>query len=134
MRSDLTSSISAMLDRPAIGDVVVPFLAQRTLLVVCVCFGVQLFGLPPNWSALPGSALLDPWIRWDSEFYLLIASVGYGHSPWGKPDAFFPLYPALIRALGLLMPLGVAALVVANAAALSAFALLYRLVLHLDGR
>ncbi|GGS76733.1 membrane protein [Streptomyces cinerochromogenes] len=63
---------------------------------------------------------------WDSRWYLHIATHGYGHLIWITPQgavqtdwAFFPLYPALIRALTLPLPLtpGQAALLIAWTAA-----------------
>ncbi|GGW15670.1 membrane protein [Streptomyces capoamus] len=50
---------------------------------------------------------------WDSRWYLHIATHGYGRLIWIAPTgavqtdwAFFPLYPALIRALATVLPLG----------------------------
>ncbi|MEU9474546.1 hypothetical protein [Streptomyces sp. NPDC048191] len=49
---------------------------------------------------------------WDSVWYLTIAAHGYGHDlPSGDPEphsdlAFFPLYPALLRAVTALTPFG----------------------------
>ncbi|WP_236576194.1 glycosyltransferase family 39 protein [Streptomyces sp. HF10] len=63
---------------------------------------------------------------WDSRWYLHIAAQGYGHKMWITPQgavqadwAFFPLYPALIRALTTVLPLtpGQAALLIAWLAA-----------------
>ncbi len=71
------------------------------------------------------------WVRWDSQWFLEIARRGY----WLRdglplPQAFFPLYPLLIR---LLSPLFggqtyLAGLFVANAGFLLGLAALYRLV------
>ncbi|MGN5379570.1 hypothetical protein ACQ4WX_26700 [Streptomyces lasalocidi] len=76
----------------------------------------------PGWSARPCSrwsrstpygdplALLGR--SWDSVWYLGIAGHGYGHdlpspAPGVHSDrAFFPLYPALVRALTAVLPLG----------------------------
>ncbi|RAJ61181.1 dolichyl-phosphate-mannose-protein mannosyltransferase [Streptomyces sp. PsTaAH-130] len=63
---------------------------------------------------------------WDSRWYLHIAAQGYGHKMWITPQgavqtdwAFFPLYPALIRALTTVLPLtpGQAALLISWLAA-----------------
>ncbi|MBU2668095.1 DUF2029 domain-containing protein [Actinoplanes bogorensis] len=65
------------------------------------------------------------WNGWDAGHYVRIAGSGYHLGP-GFP-AFFPLYPMLINLLGG----GVmAAVVLANAAALGALAVLYRLADH----
>ncbi len=78
-----------------------------------------------------GDILLSPLARWDSVWYLTIASDGYGAA--GSPrTAFFPLYPLLSGGLG---ELGggsraaalVGAYVVALAALLGALYLLHRL-------
>ncbi|MGW2648838.1 mannosyltransferase family protein, partial [Streptomyces sp. NPDC001393] len=80
---------------------------------------------------------------WDSVWYLHIAEHGYGtklhitstgavQTDW----AFFPLYPALIRALRGLLPLtaGQAALLIAWSCALLAVYGIYTIVHHLHGR
>lgn len=69
-------------------------------------------------------------LAWDGEWYRRIADLGYGAI---DPEAvrFFPLFPLLGRALAVLLPGGedVALVVMANAAALVAGALVHRLVL-----
>jgi mannosyltransferase PIG-V len=76
---------------------------------------------PGLWSVALG------WNGWDAGHYVRIAESGYHLGP-GFP-AFFPLYPMLIHVLDPVLPGGdlVSALVVANAAAFGALALLYRL-------
>jgi hypothetical protein len=49
----------------------------------------------------PGDVLAAPLGRWDSVWYLAIAGSGYGD---GAREAFFPLYPLLVRVAG--TPLG----------------------------
>ncbi|MFJ8826712.1 mannosyltransferase family protein [Streptomyces sp. NPDC102467] len=79
---------------------------------------------------------------WDSKWYLSIAQHGYGHhsretaagllqTDW----AFFPLYPALIRAVATVLRLSVdqAALVVAWTAALAAAYGVYAVAHHVHG-
>lgn len=70
------------------------------------------------------------WNRWDAGHYVRIAESGYDLGP-GFP-AFFPLYPLLIHAFDAALPGGplVSALVVANAAAVGALTVLYRLADH----
>lgn len=81
----------------------------------------------------PDRVALDIWDRWDSFYYIEIATTGYSDQP--NPNgyynaAFFPLYPLLIR---LLTPLFgnpvVAGVALSNAALLAATLLLYRLAL-----
>jgi hypothetical protein len=71
----------------------------------------------------------DVWARWDSDWYLRIAEDGYS---WpSQTPAFFPLYPLLVGGLGRVF-LGhyvLAGIVVAAAAAATAFVLLHRLAL-----
>ena len=71
--------------------------------------------------------ITDVWARWDSVWFLRIAEHGYGAYP--NDTAFFPLYPALVGALGrvLLGHYVLAGILVSLAAGLAAFALLYRL-------
>ncbi|WP_053711169.1 hypothetical protein [Streptomyces sp. NRRL B-3648] len=80
---------------------------------------------------------------WDSRWYLHIATHGYGRLIWVGPTgavqtdwAFFPLYPALIRALTTVLPLtpGQAGLLIAwTAAGVAAYGV-YRVGHHLYGR
>ena len=46
-----------------------------------------------------GNLLAAPFARWDSVWYLAIAQGGYGHEV--ARTAFFPLYPLMMRGLGL---------------------------------
>lgn len=80
---------------------------------------------------------------WDSRWYLHIATHGYGDLIWISPQgavqtdwAFFPLYPALIRALTAVLPLtpGQAALLLAWTAAGVAAHGVYLVGHHLYGR
>lgn len=79
---------------------------------------------------------------WDSRWYLGIAEHGYVRTQHLRPGvvfsdlAFFPLYPALVRAVTALTPLGggAAGLVVSWTAAAVAAAGIYALGLRLHGR
>ncbi|MEU6482141.1 hypothetical protein ABZ858_35760 [Streptomyces sp. NPDC047017] len=79
---------------------------------------------------------------WDSRWYLRIAAHGYGAVEHPGPGvvhddlAFFPLYPALVRAVRLLFPLGggAAGLVVAWSAAAVAAAGIHAVGARLYGR
>jgi hypothetical protein len=70
----------------------------------------------------------DVWARWDSVWFLRIAEHGYGAAQ-DVATAFYPLYPLTLAGVG--RAFGghyvVAGIVVSLAAALAAFALLYRL-------
>ena len=120
---------------------VVPFVAfavSRLGIFVAAYVGAHL--LPDNASPPlyhlrpPDNVLMDVFgSRWDTGFYLSIASEGYKY--WGVPlpsVAFFPLYPLLIR---FTMPLMggdamLAGIVVSHAALLLAAVLFYRLVME----
>lgn len=74
--------------------------------------------------------IIGAWLRWDTGHYVRIADHGYGTAP--LDNAFFPLYPMLIRAANVVLPGGtlIAALAVANLAGLGALIMLYRLTAH----
>jgi hypothetical protein len=69
----------------------------------------------------------DVWARWDSRWFLQIAEDGYSYPSF--TPAFFPLYPALVGAVGRVLGghyvLG--GTIVSLAACAAAFVLLYRL-------
>ena len=58
-------------------------------------------GVPPIHDIAPGSV---PWlfVRWDSGYYWQVATTGY--RPDGDERAFYPLYPMVIRAVSLVLP------------------------------
>jgi hypothetical protein len=68
-------------------------------------------------------AFTDVWARWDSVFFVRIAEHGYDHAS----AAFYPLYPALVWALGHVFfgHYVLAGIVISLAAALGAFVLLH---------
>lgn len=73
--------------------------------------------------------VLLQWRHWDASHYLYLAGNGYATAGDARNlIAFFPLYPAAIAGLGLLgIPLGIGALVIANAGSLVATVLLYEI-------
>jgi hypothetical protein len=71
--------------------------------------------------------LVNPWMRWDTGWYLKIAAFGY--SPQDGTAAYQPLYPFLVRLLAwFTQDYLLAALLVASLAALAAMLLLYEVV------
>jgi hypothetical protein len=72
-------------------------------------------------------AFTDVWARWDSVWFLRIAEKGYV-SPSHADTAFYPLYPLLVKILGLAFGGNyvVAGIVISLAASLGAFYLLHR--------
>lgn len=72
-----------------------------------------------------GNVLAAPAVRWDSIHYLAIAAHGYTRA---SDSVFFPLYPLLIRVLGILTGSAVIAAVAISATCFAvALALLHRL-------
>ncbi|MFF7330319.1 hypothetical protein ACIQU5_26965 [Streptomyces sp. NPDC090306] len=79
---------------------------------------------------------------WDSMWYLGIAAHGYGRTEHFRPGvvhsdlAFFPLYPALVRTVAAITPLGddAAGLAVSWLAACAAACGIYAIGAHLHGR
>lgn len=81
-------------------------------------------------AAVSGQPALRLWNRWDSRWYVGIATHGYHWSIGGKPAvAFFPLYPLLIgTGERLHMPGVAAAMVLSSAAFGGALFYLHRLI------
>ena len=101
---------------------VVAFILARLGLTILAAWGVTSqmmaaekaagsFLLPPfsGWAAL----LIEPWTRWDGQWYLKIVEQGYGLEQFmvdgqeivtHASTAFFPLYPALIWLLSRVLP------------------------------
>jgi hypothetical protein len=74
-----------------------------------------------------GNLLVAPLARWDSVWYLAIAQGGYDHQP--ARTAFFPLYPLILRAVGVVFRSDLIAGVVISLGCFAiALVLLYRLV------
>jgi len=114
------------------------FLATRAALWVAAYLGeVAIPGLDQSWvwHARPDNLFLDVWVRWDSGWYLSILRRGYGYTPGAQSSvAFFPMYPALVRALRWLAGGYVrAGLLVSNASLLAALIYLYLLTKELTG-
>jgi hypothetical protein len=66
-------------------------------------------GLGPVWEKLAAPAA-----RWDAAYYLTIATHGYGNldSSLNRRLSFFPLYPLLVRGLGVAMPVILAGILI----------------------
>ena len=76
----------------------------------------------------PAFALAGVWERWDACWYMKIAT--YGYEPGERSVAFFPLFPAAVRAIGTLttLPYPVAGMIVSALAYVAAITGLLRLV------
>jgi hypothetical protein len=128
--------------------VLYPFLLSRGALLLVAWFARQFspswtyadpVGATRGWQHVP-ERWLDVWGRYDTWWYLDLATNGYratadlAHQQSNL--AFFPLYPALLRGLHALLPgafqgyaaLYTLAVVVANACAVAALWLVFRLV------
>ncbi|MFJ8792623.1 hypothetical protein [Streptomyces sp. NPDC102462] len=110
------------------------FVAVRAAGVVAVVVTSRLYGRPVTKNLAHS---------WDSNWYLHIATHGYGHLIWITPTgdvqtdwAFFPLYPTLVRAVTAVLPLspGGAGLLIAWCAAVAAACGLYAIGHRLYGR
>ncbi|MGW1211468.1 mannosyltransferase family protein [Streptomyces sp. NPDC002499] len=117
----------------ALGGALGLFAAARLLGVAALA--LTAWATDRHWPALLGHS-------WDSRWYLGIAAHGYGRTLYFQPDvvhsdlAFFPLYPALVRAVTALSPLSgvTAGLLVSWLAAAVAACGLYALGNRLHGR
>jgi Mannosyltransferase (PIG-V) len=138
--SAIGSSLSAWVRTNAAPLII--FLASRTWLLLIVAASILLVPnaqCPPNAMrpSMPSqtlrTVLVDPWTRWDGEWYRRIAVNGYTNlalDETGQRDtAFFPLYPIAIRLLAAVVgDVDLAGLLVSNAALLATLILLHRLV------
>jgi hypothetical protein len=125
-------------DRTSLRLAAVSFLATRVAVWIAAMLAVELAGLsnraddfdPQGLTSGFGSfadSLVAPAARWDSVWYLDIADHGYGDT---SHAAFFPLYPFLARAVGVLFGSSlIGGIVVSFAAGIVALALLHRLAL-----
>jgi hypothetical protein len=137
-------AIASVRDSEAFRAAVRIGLSSRVAVLLVAVFAALSFG-PASGGLARGNALkfdepalthaiadpvLAPLARWDSVWYLRIADSGYAGST--PRAAFFPLYPALVRAVGTLFggshaALLVAAFLVSLAAFVAALVLLYKL-------
>jgi hypothetical protein len=111
-----------------------PFVVTRVLTAVVALIAVALFPTPttcPDVCHPSTNPLLDAATRWDAYAYVLLARDGYGPIP--ASNAYFPLYPFLMRVLA--VPFGgsvdaylVAGVVISNLALFVALVYLARLV------
>jgi len=108
------------------------YLCSRLVVFLGVVLGKAYIPLA-NDAWLGGSQWYHRLLRWDSEWYKIIASEGYKYN--GDPGltqtvVFYPLYPTLCRLVSELLRIDVvdSMLVVANLAAAAAVLLLFKLV------
>lgn len=117
---------------------------SRAVVIAAGPLAVLSFGRAPDTGGFDPSRLTAPFgyfgnllaasfARWDSAWYLAIAHGGYAHDP--ARSAFFPLYPLLLRGVGVLLGSDLIAGVMVSLVAFGvALALLHKLVsLELGG-
>ena len=115
-------------------SVLAPFVLSRVLTAIVALAAISLFPSPttcPDVCHPSTNPLLDAATRWDAKAYVDIAHDGYGAVP--ANNAYFPLYPLLMRLLATLLGGGddaylLAGLLISNLALLVALAYLTRLV------
>ncbi len=116
--------------RWALPRIAVVFVVTR-LLVLLVAMAVEgSQPAPADVVRVEDRPVLASLTLWDGEYYLGIAADGYHADPAYGPDyAFYPAYPATIRALSLvtLGDLGLASVLASNLAFLLALGVLYAL-------
>ncbi|MDQ6811943.1 MAG: glycosyltransferase family 39 protein [Actinomycetota bacterium] len=88
------------------------FWMSRFVVFAAGVLAVLSFGRAPNTQGFDparltapfgyfGNLVAAPFARWDSVWYLAIAHGGYDHEP--ARTAFFPLYPVVVRGLGVVI-------------------------------
>ena len=122
--------------------IVLPLLAfglSRAMIFLVGIIGDVYFPTDPgHWVADPDNAFLNLWTKWDSQWYVQIARLGYFIQANQQSNvAFFPLYPLSMRVVARLLDVNFvyAGFIVSNAAFLLALVFLYRLTaLELNDR
>jgi len=107
------------------------YLCSRLVVFLGVMFGKAYIALGNDWLA--GPQWYHRLLRWDSEWYKIIASEGYsydGDPLFKQTVVFYPLYSTLCRLVSEVLRIDVvdAMLLVANLAAVTAVLLLFKLV------
>ena len=115
--------------RRAAGTVVSPALASWVAARVAVlgALGLSRFITSELGARATGGRTASGLLGWDASWYEQITAVGYAGLP-SEAVRFFPLLPLLAKVPDLVLPSGIAVLVVANVASLVAAVLLERLV------
>lgn len=127
-------------------DILLPFFVTRFLLVLSGLFAPSILPFNPTredalsnlGQIFSNSRLIDMWARWDSGWYLSVVNWGYYQSPdvtLASNLPFFPLFPAVVKLLGLLVPQSLRTsavhitigLVVSNLALIGSLILLYKI-------
>lgn len=117
------------------------FAASRLLVLVAAAVGALISAtaeravLPGPWPIIEGTGwpAADGLLRWDSAWYVDVAEQGYSTDPASPRNAFFPLFPMLVRAAAGLPGLSTstAGLLVATLAGAGATVAVWMLARHL---
>ena len=126
---------SSLIDRlpwRAIGSVLLAFLITRSMVVVVTYFSI--IELPVRqrsdyFTVAPHNLILSGLVRWDSRYYLQIATTGYSRADNSANAAFFPVYPLMVKVFSLVSHISIATsgLLLSNLLFLVALAYLYAL-------
>jgi len=124
----LTKLATAAKNNATVRDVATTFIVTRLPLFIIAELAAAIIGQRAGIHvSVSTNPLLAVWGRWDSVHYVDISRRGY----YGTDMAFFPLYPALIAALGRLIGNHVVAgLLLSNTAFFIGLFFLYQLVEH----
>jgi Gpi18-like mannosyltransferase len=119
--------IAAYCNR-TVRDVAQTFIVTRIAIIVVAEIAATVVGQRPGIHyAASANPALAVWGRWDAEHYIKIATDGYS----GTEMAFFPLYPWLIRMIGMLTGNHlIAGLLISNVASFFGLLFFYKLVEH----
>lgn len=118
-------------------DILLPLLLTRLILTAIGFFTINTMPLSTSErfsASTVRQAWISTWARWDAIWYLQIARDGYSYTPGQQSSvAFFPLYPELTRAGGLLLGHGdkgllLSGIIIANLALVIAMIYLWKLV------
>ncbi len=117
----------------AIGSVLLAFLITRGMVFIVTYFSIIEIPVRERsdyFTVAPHNLVESGLVRWDSRYYLQIATTGYSTANNSSNAAFFPLYPLLVRVVSRLfghLTIAISGLLVSNFLFLAALAYLYAL-------
>ena len=129
--------IRRTIDSPGVRVAWQALWTSRLVVLLSGVFAVLSFGLAANWPGFDpmrltapfgysGNLLAAPFARWDSTWFLAIANGGYDHEV--ARTAYFPLYPLMVKGLGVAIGSNLIAGVLISLVSFAiALVLLYRL-------
>jgi hypothetical protein len=108
-----------------------PFVVSRLIVIVATIAGSRLIPAGAS-TTFPthGPAMLQPFLRFDATYYQSVWQSGYSGPLAANDVAFYPLYPLLVRAIGILTGPELAALLISNIAFLAALFLIERIAIR----